>query len=80
MDWVCKGHCKDTAALHGGGGGLCWMEYSSHTAQASAQLFSEEMDFEGNPIDGTWPNPLPVTCLIALQGGKAGLQSLNALN
>lgn len=75
---MCKGQCKDAAALCGGG--LCWMEHCSCTAQASAQLFSEEVDFEGNPIDGIWPNPLLVTCLIAMQSDKASLQSLNALN
>lgn len=56
------------------------MEHCSHTDQASAQLLPEEVDFGGTPIDGIWPNSLPVTCLIALQGGEAGLQSLNALN
>lgn len=56
------------------------MEHRSQTAQASAQLFSEEVDFEGNPIGGTLPNPLHITCLIAMQSGKADLQFLNALN
>lgn len=42
--------------------------------------YCQKKDFGGNPIDGIWPDSLPVTCLIALQGGKASLQSLNALN
>lgn len=74
---VCKGQCEGTAALHGGG--LPCREHCSCTDQASAQLLSE-VDFRGNPIDGIWPNSLPVTCLIARQGGEAGIQSLNALN
>lgn len=45
---VCKGQCEGTAALCGGGGGLCWMEHCSHTDEASAQLLSEE---------GLWRKP-----------------------
>lgn len=76
---VCKGESEGTAALCGGGG-LCCIDHCSPTDQASAQLLVEVVDFGGNPVDGIWPNSLPVTCLIALQGGEAGLQSLNMLN
>lgn len=66
---VCKGQCEGTAALRSGGR-LCCIEHCSCTDQASAQVLSEEVDFGGNPIDGIWPNSLPVTCLIALQGRR----------
>lgn len=72
---ACKGQCEGTAAHHDGGG-LCCVEHCSRTDQASALLLSEEVNFGGNPIDGIWPYSLPVTCLIALQVGEAGLQSL----
>lgn len=52
----------------------------SHTDQASAQILSEEVDFGRNPIDGIWPNSLPLASLIAQQGSETGLQPLNALN
>ena len=55
------------------------MEHCSPADQTSAQLLSE-VDLGGNAINRIWPNSLPVTCLIALRGGKAGLQSLNASN
>lgn len=72
-DWVRKGQYKDAAALRGGDS-LCWMDHCSHTAQASAQVFSEEVDFEGNPIDGIWPNPLPV-----MLDSTAGWQSWSSV-